>query len=41
MSFKRLEESLDIIQSITGSADNNYGLTEKQMKAKFDEAATK
>lgn len=38
MSFKRLEESLDIIQSITGSADNNYGLTEKQMKAKFDEA---
>ena len=41
MSFKRLEESLDIIQSITGSADNNYGLTEKQMKAKFDEAANK
>lgn len=41
MSFKRLEESLDIIQSITGSADNNYGLTEKEMKAKFDEAANK
>jgi hypothetical protein len=39
MSFKRLEESLDIIQSITGSADNNYGLTEKEMRAKFDEAA--
>lgn len=39
MSFKRLEESLDIIQSITGSADNNYGLTEQQMKAKFDEAS--
>lgn len=41
MSFKKLEESLDIIQGITGSADNNYGLTEKQMKAKFDEAANK
>lgn len=38
MSFKKLEESLDIIQNITGSADNNYGLTEKQMRAKFDEA---
>ena len=38
MSFNRLEESLNIIQNITGSADNNYGLTEKQMKAKFDEA---
>lgn len=41
MSFKKLEESLDIIQGIAGSADNNYGLTEKQMKAKFDEAANK
>ena len=41
MSFKRLEDDLNIIKNITGSADNNYGLTEEQMKSKFDEAAIK
>ena len=41
MSFKRLDDDLNIIKSITGSADNNYGLSEEQMKSKFDEAALK
>ena len=41
MSFKRLEDDLNIIKNITGSADNNYGLSEEQMKSKFDEGSLK
>lgn len=41
MSFKRLDNDLNVIKNITGSADNNYGLTEEQMKSKFDEASLK
>lgn len=36
--FTRSTTNTKVISQITGSADNNYGLTEAQMKAKFDEA---
>lgn len=39
MSFKRLDDDLNIIQNLEGSEDNNYGCTEEEMQAKFDEAA--
>lgn len=39
MSFTKSTSNMKIISGITGSADNNYGLTEQQMKAKFDQAA--
>lgn len=39
MSFSKSTADLSIISKITGSADNNYGLTEAQMKAKFDEGS--
>ena len=38
--FTRSTTNTKVISQITGSADNNYGLTEAQMKAKFDEAGT-
>lgn len=37
MAISELTTVLDIIAGLTGSEDNNFGLTEAQAKAKFDE----
>ena len=37
MGFSRLDDDLNIIQNLEGSEDDNYGCTEEEMKAKFEE----
>ena len=41
MGFTRDTQDLDIISGLGGSSANNYGCTESEMKAKFDEGAKK
>jgi len=41
MSFTRDTQNLNIISGLGGSSANNYGCTESEMKAKFDEGAKK
>lgn len=41
MGFERMSDDLNVIQNLEGSDDNNYGCSEAEMRAKFDEAANK